>query len=405
MKIYLYFKGEKVYYYRDSQKGETSFENLENFIKENKKSFFFIIFSKLNIYFRKVDFEFRDKRKILLVLNQEIEGKLPSSIGNFYFHIKFFYPEKNKTTVGIFAIEKGKIDYIKEIFIKNKTKYAFLIDSILIHQFFKNRINEKNFIELFIENDYLLINLIENSSISGVYSYFSENIKESILEVLQPLFLSKKFPVYFVGDRKIYEEIKMDRMQFFTETDFFNILKNLKKIENVYFKDILLTKKVFNPEYLFYFIILIITTFLFLKPYYNVKEKEVKLEEINKKMENIYKSMFPETEKIVNPLIQLKEKVVENKNYPELKIIKTPVIKILEEITLIFPENINVEVEEVLINDKNINLAGLVDNLKNLDKIKENIKNSKIFKNFEINSVSFTKENRVKFNLILKMEN
>ncbi|HOK56287.1 MAG TPA: hypothetical protein PKV21_02135 [bacterium] len=402
MKIFLYLKGEKVYYFKNNERGEIPFENLENFIKENKQNFFYLIFSKLNIYFRKVEFEFRDKKKISLVLNQEIEGKFPTSIDKLYFHFKFFYPEKDKTTIGIFAVEKEKIEYLKEIFKKNKTKYKFLIDSILIHQFFRNNLKEYDFIELYTEKDYLLINLIENSTISGVYSYFSNNIKESILEVLPSLFVTKKLPVYFIGDRKIYEEIKMDGLHFFSETNFFNILNELKKLEVVNFKDILIRKKILNFEYLSYFIILLVSTFLFFTPHFKITEKEKKLDEINKKMENIFKSLFPETEKIVNPLIQIKEKFIQDKSYSKIPVYEISVIKTLEEITLFFPENINGEVEEVSINDKNINLTGIVDNLKNLDNLKENIRNSKFFKNFEINSVSFTKENKIRFNLLLR---
>jgi type II secretory pathway component PulL len=121
-------------------------------------------------------------------------------------------------------------------------------------------------------------------------------------------------------------------------------------------------------------------------------------------MENIYKTLFPETKKVINPLIQIKEKLKKNDNSLKIPISGISIIKILEEITILFPENINVEVEELMVSGKNVSLTGVVDNLKNLDRIKDNLKNSKIFKNFDVTSVSFTKENRVSFNLILRME-
>ncbi|MCM8784850.1 MAG: hypothetical protein NC827_00975 [Candidatus Omnitrophica bacterium] len=403
MKIYLYIKGETVYCYKNSEKREIVFENLENFIKENRGNYFVLIFSKLNVFFRKVEFDFVDKKKISLILSQEIEGKLPLPIDNFYFYLNFQYPEKNKTIVGIFAIEKDKINYLKEIFKINKAKYIFLIDSLLLDQFFKNKIKENNFIELFAENDYFLINLIENSVISGVYSYSSDNIKEHISEILPSLFSTKKHPVYFIGDRKIYQEIKIEGIHFLSEATFFNILEETKKIKSISFQEILLPRKKINLEYIFYFFLLVICTLFFINPHFEKIEKEKKVEEINKRMENLYKSIFPETKKIINPLIQIKEKMLEDKNYSPAPIYKIPIIKILEEITNLFPENINVEVEEVLINNKNLNLICTVESLKDFDIIEGKVRKSKIFTDFIINDISFTKENKVKFNILLKM--
>ncbi len=404
MKIYLYIKGEKVYYYKEGKKGEILFENLENFIKENRGSYFVLIFSKLNVFFRKVEFDFADKKKISLILNQEIEGRLPLSIDNFYFYLNFHHPDKDKTIVGIFAIEKDKINYLKEILKINKAKYIFLIDSILLDRFFKNKIKEKNFIEIFTDNDYFLINLIENSTFSGVFSYSSDNIKENISEILLPILSAKKLPVYFIGDKKVYQEIKTEEMHFLSEATFLNILEEIKKIKSVSFQGIFLLQKKINFEYIFYILFLVICSLFFINPHFVKIEKERKVEEINKKMENLYMSIFPETKKVINPLVQIKEKMMERENYSSVNLHKLPVIKILEEITNLFPENINVEVEEVSINNKNLNLICTVENLKNLDIVEEKVKKSKIFTSSEIKDISFTKENRVRFNILLKME-
>ncbi|MCS7180740.1 MAG: hypothetical protein NZ891_05250, partial [bacterium] len=149
MRIYLYIKGENIFYSKDGEIGEISYDIIENFIKENFKATFYLIFSKLNTFFRKIEFEFTDKRKIILVLNQEIEGKFPVQIEDLYFYLKFFNVDKNKTTVDIFAIEKEKIEYLREIFNRNKAKYIFLIDSILLFQILKNRVHEKSFIGIY----------------------------------------------------------------------------------------------------------------------------------------------------------------------------------------------------------------------------------------------------------------
>ncbi|MCX7916745.1 MAG: hypothetical protein N2589_01260 [bacterium] len=403
MRIYLYIKGENIFYSKDGEIGEISYDIIENFIKENFKATFYLIFSKLNTFFRKIEFEFTDKRKIILVLNQEIEGKFPVQIEDLYFYLKFFNVDKNKTIVDIFAIEKEKIEYLREIFNRNKAKYIFLIDSILLFQILKNRVHERSFIGIYMENDYLLIDLIENSVITGIYSYSSKNMKETIKDIFYTILSNKKLPVYFIGDKKIYEEIKDEKTFFLEEKNMVDILKEIKKFEIVSFDKILIRKRTPRLEYIFYFLFFIAVTYFFINPHFEKIEREKKINEINKKMENIYKSMFPETKKVINPLIQIKEKLMQNGNNIQIPISEISIIKVLEEITTLFPENINVEIEEVLIENKNINLLGNVENLKSIDIIKENIKKSNFFKYFEISSISFTKENKIKFNLFLKI--
>jgi len=405
MRVYFYIKNNEVIYFKNNEEGEISFNKIEDFIKENRKFTFYLIFSKLNFYFRKLEFDFKDRKKISLILPQELEGKFPKPIDNFYFHFQFFYPVKNKTSVNVFAFEKERIDFFKNIFKKNKVKFYFLIDSILIHRFFRQIINEKQCIEIFLENKYLLVNLIEKGEISAIYSYFSENIKkEDIFEIILPLISTKKYPVYFIGEKKIYEDINLPEVKFLSEKKFFNILKEIKEIKKVSLTPINFIERAIPLNYIFGLIFLLFATLFFVRPYFLRIEKEKKIDEINIKMENIYKTLFPETKKVINPLIQIKEKLKKNDNSLKIPISGISIIKILEEITILFPENINVEVEELMVSGKNVSLTGVVDNLKNLDRIKDNLKNSKIFKNFDVTSVSFTKENRVSFNLILRME-
>jgi hypothetical protein len=405
MKIFLYIKESKLSYFKNNQEGEIPLNKIEDFINENRGSIFYLIFSKLNCYFRKLEFNFRDRKKINLILGQEIEGKLPKPVDNFYFYFQFYYPEKDKTIVNAFAIEKEKVDFLKGLFEKNNAKHYFSIDSILFHQFFREIIKEKHYIEIFFEEEYLLVNLIENDEISAIYSYSSENIKkDNILEIILPLISAKKCSVYFIGKKNIYDELELPEIKFLSEINFSNILKEIKEIKKVSLTPINFIERKVPLNFIFSLIFLLSVTLFFIRPYFLRVEKEKKIEEINQKMENIYKSIFPETKRVINPLIQIKEKLGKNKNPLKVPVSDISIIKILEEIIVFFPENIKADVEEVVISGKNVSLTGTVDNLKNLDRIKENLKNSKIFKSFDVTSVSFTKENRVSFNLLLRME-
>lgn len=406
MKIYLYSKNNSIYSFESGKIKEIKFDNLGDFVKKNRDSLFYLIFSKLDIFYRKLEFEFKDRKKAKLILRQELEGKFPKSLDNFYFYFYFYYIE-NKTIVNVFAVEKEKLDFFKRIFEENRVKLNFTIDSILIHQYFREKLKEKDGIEIFVEDDYLLLNLIENYEISAIYSYSSKNIFENLSEILNSLLSIKKFSAYYFGERKIYDEMKRDEIKFLSEGNFFDLLKEIKKINPVYFKGLdYLAQRQFQIDYIFYLLFLLIASLFLTRPYFLKNKRDKEVEKINQKMVEIYRSLFPETENVVNPLIQIKEKLGynEKESLNKLPISDISVIKILEEVTLLFPENANGGVEELIYSGKTVNLTGICDNLKVLDRIKENAKKSKIFKICEVNSISFTKENNVRFNLFLKME-
>ncbi|MCM8807365.1 MAG: hypothetical protein NC926_05365 [Candidatus Omnitrophica bacterium] len=402
MNIFLYLKGEKIYYLKEN-KEDVLIEKFEDFVRENKKNTFFLIFSKLNVYFRKVEFDFKDKKKIGLIIGQEIEGKLPKSSDSFYFYFEYNYLKENKTSVNVFAIEKEKLEYFKKIFEANKVKYYFSIDTILLLNFLKTKIIGENFIGIFVEDNYFILNVIENGVLSNVYSYFSEDLKGNLVEVLNLILSSKKLPVYYIGKKETFEDLKFEELKFITEKKFNDILKEIKKIQKVNFEPIFIYRKTFSFEYLFYLAFLFFLSFFFITPYFEKNKKEKKIEEINQKMENIFKSIFPETKKIVNPLVQIKEKILQTDISTKISLSEKSIIKILEEVTLLFPEDTGTEIEEFTFVDGNIYLTGSINNLKDIDRIKENVKKSKIFSDFEISGISVTKENKVKFNLLLKM--
>ncbi|MCM8772138.1 MAG: hypothetical protein NC922_03545 [Candidatus Omnitrophica bacterium] len=402
MNIFLYLKGEKIYYLKEN-KEDVLIEKFEDFVRENKKNTFFLIFSKLNVYFRKVEFDFKDKKKIGLIIGQEIEGKLPKSSDSFYFYFEYNYLKENKTSVNVFAIEKEKLEYFKKIFEANKVKYYFSIDTILLLNFLKTKIIGENFIGIFVEDNYFILNVIENGVLSNVYSYFSEDLKGNLVEVLNLILSSKKLPVYYIGKKETFEDLKFEELKFITEKKFNDILKEIKKIQKVNFEPIFIYRKTFSFEYLFYLAFLFFLSFFFITPYFEKNKKEKKIEEINQKMENIFKSIFPETKKIINPLVQIKEKILQTDISTKISLSEKSIIKILEEVTLLFPEDTGTEIEEFTFVDGNIYLTGSINNLKDIDRIKENVKKSKIFSDFEISGISVTKENKVKFNLLLKM--
>ena len=118
-------------------------------------------------------------------------------------------------------------------------------------------------------------------------------------------------------------------------------------------------------------------------------------------MKERFHQACPEVTRIVDPLVQIKEKIMEKttklnvvSNYP-------PILKVMADVTTLFPDNLNVEIEHFSVAANALNLFGRVDSLKSLEKVKSNAIDSEKFTNVVIGAISFDDKNRVTFNMTL----
>jgi len=108
MKVFFYIKNNEVIYFKNNEEGKISLNKIEDFINENRKSTYYLIFSKLNYYFRKLEFNFRDRKKINLILSQELDGKLPKPLDNFIFTFNFIIPKRIKHLLMFLHLKKKR---------------------------------------------------------------------------------------------------------------------------------------------------------------------------------------------------------------------------------------------------------------------------------------------------------
>jgi len=413
-KLNIYIRGNKsTYFYKNKEekRGFIEEKNIKDFVeKSNAESINFIL-SKPDVIFRKLSFDFSDIKKIKMVLPSELESTLPEKIENYLFDYKFIR-KNNKTSVNVIGVKK---DFYSKLisYAKNKKKTYFFVDTEILFSLFKDKVKETNYIEVYIDSFYILINVIENKNISSCLSYIFENGgSDQIISIVNKILLEKNYPVYITGEEKEIgnfenkTKIKLIKIPFIRENlqpFFFSEAIN----KNIKFTPLKLIspsiKVISSVPYIVSFLIFILLLSPSLISYRHFKEKQQKLDKIETKMISEFRKTFPDVKKIVDPVVQAKEKLNQIEE-TSISIQYPSILEMLVKITNIFPEDVNVEIDRLSFSNNVLTISGFIDNLKNLEKVKEEINKSTYFCNLQMGSISFDRNNRVNFNFTVKVK-
>jgi len=134
---------------------------------------------------------------------------------------------------------------------------------------------------------------------------------------------------------------------------------------------------------------------------------EKKLSGVEQKITDLFKTTFPDVKNIVDPLHQMRVGI-EKANKSSLSQGETHrdirAIDILNEISRLIPEEIDVEVTKFVFGAENVILTGNTDTFNSVNIIKSKLEQVEFFKQVVISSADVDKsENRVRFNLQIKL--
>ena len=409
-----YLLGEKVIYRITGTKieeGELNSNEVETFLEKNRPDTLNIITSKPHLIFRRIEFPFRSRRKIHMVISSEIEETLPESIDKFYFSFDFFSPDKNKTIVNVYAIPSALYNLWSNLAKKYRAKLYFFADTLLFYRFLSQSIDEKDYIAIYTEGEYLLLNIIENGIITGSYSYeLTQSAEAENIALIKEILEKKKFPVFICASQEIgpklgvsEEKVRYISLPAGMEKKYlFHHLSSLRTFRKLFLPLKLSGGKKIPVSSIVSLFIFLIMSFLLFSPYFKVIEKQKELTRIDEEMKKIFASTFPDVQNIVNPLIQAREKIMKAAN-TDIKTGVSSVLKVMAEITLLFPENIDAKIDLLRITGDTITLSGTTDSLKTLERIKSGIEKSERFTITDIGTISFDAKNRANFSITLKI--
>ena len=132
------------------------------------------------------------------------------------------------------------------------------------------------------------------------------------------------------------------------------------------------------------------------------KQYQEKVNSVNKKMEEVFKSAFPNVSRIVNPIIQAKEHL---KNFQDVQQImpKISVISIMSTISRVVPENVPFKVSQMSLRGNDLFLTCLTDTLENVEIISQIFKKADLFSSVKVGGIA-PESGQITFNLLMKVK-
>ena len=132
-----------------------------------------------------------------------------------------------------------------------------------------------------------------------------------------------------------------------------------------------------------------------------------KLDDLNARITRIFKATFPDIQRIVDPLQQMRVEIENTKKQaisPESPQRNTRNIDILYDISMLIPDDVTIELNRIVMGPGSVQISGYTDTFNSVNNFQRKLQSGKFFKTVTINSANIEKtENRVNFNLNLQL--
>ena len=132
-----------------------------------------------------------------------------------------------------------------------------------------------------------------------------------------------------------------------------------------------------------------------------------KAERLDAQITHIFNTTFPEIQKIVDPLQQMRVEIQNTKKQtisPESPQKNVRNIDILHDISTLIPDNADIELNRIVIGPGSVQISGYTDTFNSVNNFQRKLQSGKLFKAVTINSANIEKtENRVNFKLNLQL--
>lgn len=404
-----YLNQENIIYFFNSEKGVINKKDAAPLLEKLKGGVLNVIVSKPEMIFRRIEVPFTSVNKVMLILPQELEELLPESPSNFYYHFEFYRMSGGKTSVNIYAIKDTIYHYWQDIAKKQKLKLFFFSDATIFTSVLNQQTSKKNYIGIYALQDYVLVNVIEKGQLIGSYS-FADKQTGKMKDMLKTILSVQESFLFFLGHEEVKNELRdilrdaqdvkclldIDKSFFFPCI----VNNNAYRIKPLNLRKLTVKEKV-PVSIFFYFFFFVVVSILSFSPYFRLSEKEKYRDDIIRQMKETFRIACPDVTRIVDPLVQIKEKIAEKTTRLDTISGYPSVLKVMADVTSLFPETIDVEIEQFTIASNNVTIVGRIESLKALEEVKNKVSASKKFNNMTIGAISFDEKNRVSFNMTL----
>lgn len=136
--------------------------------------------------------------------------------------------------------------------------------------------------------------------------------------------------------------------------------------------------------------------------YYHLSVKEERFNSLSTQVRSIFMETFPEVKTIVNEVQQMKSKIKENndklRGFGGVVGAQLSSLELLRELSLRIPEDIKIDITEMMITQETIRINGRTDSFDSIDDIRKGLEGSSYFKEVKITDTKAkANENQVDF--------
>ncbi|MCX7705934.1 MAG: hypothetical protein N2115_06745 [bacterium] len=409
MNLTVYIRDREYFHYSGAKKITGVFESeqdIAGFLKENKVSLITIIFSRPSMFVRTLEFPFSSLKKISQVLLEEAAPLFPVSADELEF---FWYPvstDGSKTSVTTFAVEKSKIDKWKKHTFSKKCKIRISFEPFILSNFISRITQYYSFTGIFVDGNYIFrLKVKDNKVVESSSMYLESDVLEiDFSNIIENR--TENLPVVYIGDQRFIRDIR-GKVINVEKKDFpsilFSLMESYPNIAVTTFKpySIKTVSVSISPGMVMGIILFLAVSGLMFRPFFIAKKAQIKLDTLNKQMEQVFKTAFPEVTRIVNPLIQARERL-RNIGDVQQVIPSISVISIMELISEVVPETIPFKVSQMSLRGTDLFLTCSTNNLENVDLLVRIFKKSKIFQDIKVGGI-MPEGGQISFTLLIKV--
>jgi len=413
LNLIVYIRDKERFYLSTGEKKISSvFENhqdISSFFEENHVTHVTVIFGRPAIFIRKIEFPFSSLKMISQVILEETSPLFPVSTEELEL---FWYPvlkEKTKTIVSILGIEKSKIEKWQKLSATHKFKLNICFEPFILSNYVSKITTERNFILVFIDHNYFARYIVKNKMVVESNSSYIE--PDTIENVLADVVNNndERLPVFCITDSKFSARtdqytLLIPPVSESVSSVLFSIFeskKNLYKPSHRVFS-VSRSELAVNPFVLLAVICYLIIAGLMFRPLLIARQIQEKVNDTDKKMEQIFREAFPDVKKIVNPVIQARERL-RNIGDVQKVVPKISVISIMKEISDIVPANFPFKVSQMSLRGSDLFLTCSTDTLENVELLTQKFTRSSIFQNVKVGSI-VPESGQITFNLLMKVK-
>ncbi|MCM8768439.1 MAG: hypothetical protein NC911_01970 [Candidatus Omnitrophica bacterium] len=388
-------------------------EQLESILLQTRPAYLYLILARPLVSVRLVKFPFSRPAAIRLALPVELEDLLPLAPGE-YLHQWFFVSRtKAESEVLVISVERKLLQPWLDL--KRKLGFKLLVcaDFLLLHFHTRSLLPQLDCWVTMATDGYFLTNLVQAGRLVNSFSFCGREAS-AINDFLSSLRQERNLPCYWIG--KMDKEVAGKENCWPMESELYQQVGGywLMELPGIYRGRVpwlrltalapfsaRLEPKDFLAGMIFLLCLLAMTI-----PHFQIPELSKQVETMNETMKGLFVQNCPEVKRIIDPVVQMREKIREIGQPGGQLSVRRSVLEVLTAFVRAVPDSLvpSLEISHFILSGRSsLFISGRLDSLAQLEALQVSLSRSVDFASTTVGDISFGQDKKVSFNLSVKL--